>query len=829
MRDLFCTARSLLFTVSLLLLGSLHAFAQVVSFPDAGLEAAIRDAIGKPSGDIYVSDLAGLTELDASGRNIADLSGIDNCTDLQRLYLHQNLISNLQPLAGLTGLQRLNLYDNQVSNVEALAGLTSLYHLTLSYNQLSNLQPLAGLTGLQYLYLDRNQISNLQPLAGLTSLQTLYLYRNQISNLLPLAGLVNLQVLSLSQNQIHYLQPLQLLVGLQRLYLASNLITDLEPLANMTDLQDLDLSHNSVSNIYRLGAFSNLRSVWLADNQISDISSLSANLGLASGDTVDLCANWLDLTLGSQASQDTQTLRDRGVTVLSDGQRVATPPAMPTNLNVFMNPASQAVGTWTDNADNEQGFTVQVRAWDVNDSWTEWVTLLWLGPDSEGYADYHVMKNGTYQVRVRAYNAAGPSAWTPPVTVTIVPTSVPADPSNLTANLILPGPQVEMTWQDNADNEDGFLRQRRQQLPDESWSEWGASKRIRPYVDMDIDTELPGDGTYQYRVRAYNTLGPSNWAPPVKIRVDTAPPQAPADLQAQRVPVAPSGKPIPPRDNVQLTWTDSADSESGYVLQRRTRSNDGSWPDAWTTICFLGADTEDYVDEGLPADGQYQYRIRAHNVAGPSSWADPAKLWVCSTVPADPTDVAAALLEGGQVRITWTDNADNNEGYLIQRRQQNGDGSWPEWATLERLSNQPHAESYTDTTVTLDATYQYRVRAYNYLGPSNWGPYVRITVMGPASAQFNAVSLQQVNGQCVSVVYSLSAAADVVLQVRNIAGRLVVEVPCGEACAGLNTATWNLRNGAGAPVPAGTYLCTLIARSPEGSQASAMRSLRVRR
>jgi hypothetical protein len=37
----------------------------VVTFPDPGLEAAIRDAIGKPSGDIYQTDLDGLTVLNA--------------------------------------------------------------------------------------------------------------------------------------------------------------------------------------------------------------------------------------------------------------------------------------------------------------------------------------------------------------------------------------------------------------------------------------------------------------------------------------------------------------------------------------------------------------------------------------------------------------------------------------------------------------------------------------------------------------------------------------------------------------------------------------------
>ena len=32
----------------------------VVTFPDAKLDAAIREAIGKPTGDIYQSDLEGL-------------------------------------------------------------------------------------------------------------------------------------------------------------------------------------------------------------------------------------------------------------------------------------------------------------------------------------------------------------------------------------------------------------------------------------------------------------------------------------------------------------------------------------------------------------------------------------------------------------------------------------------------------------------------------------------------------------------------------------------------------------------------------------------------
>ena len=43
---------------------------QVVTFPDPGLESAIRDALGKPTGDILASEAATLTYLVADGRGM---------------------------------------------------------------------------------------------------------------------------------------------------------------------------------------------------------------------------------------------------------------------------------------------------------------------------------------------------------------------------------------------------------------------------------------------------------------------------------------------------------------------------------------------------------------------------------------------------------------------------------------------------------------------------------------------------------------------------------------------------------------------------------------
>jgi PKD repeat protein/sporulation protein YlmC with PRC-barrel domain len=230
----------------------------VVTFPDPNLEAAIRQTIGKPSGDILRSDLAYLPGmLDLSGRGISNLAGLEYCTNLGWLGLRSNQISDLSPLAGLTNLSYLWLDSNQISALSPLAGLANLRQLGLSSNQISDLSPLAGLTNLSYLWLDSNQISALSPLAGLANLRQLGLSSNQISDLSPLAGLANLFMLNLAYNQIGDLSPLAgglaNLPGEPPLWLDfySNQISDIEPLLStgLGENSTLFLSSNPLSEI----------------------------------------------------------------------------------------------------------------------------------------------------------------------------------------------------------------------------------------------------------------------------------------------------------------------------------------------------------------------------------------------------------------------------------------------------------------------------------------------------------------------------------------------------------------------------------------------------
>jgi len=328
-----------------------------VAFVDPDLEAAVRDAIDIATGPIYSSDLGELTHLDASARNITDLTGLEYATSLTTLDLVNNQIRDVSPLANLTSLTTLDLWFNQISDISSLANLTSLTTLNLVNNQITDISPLSSLTSLTFLWLhdnqisdisalanltdltglglNRNQIGDISALAGLTNLTLgLWLSHNQIGNISPLANLTSLTIVELADNEISDISPLADLTSLTELYLGSNKISDISALTNLSGLTRLELEDNGISDISPLADLTSLTALHLWDNQVSDISPLAnltglteldlhsnhigdilalvQNVGLGAGDTVDLKLNPL--------SSDSVTiyipqLQERGVTV----------------------------------------------------------------------------------------------------------------------------------------------------------------------------------------------------------------------------------------------------------------------------------------------------------------------------------------------------------------------------------------------------------------------------------------------------------------------------------------------------------------------------------
>ncbi|MFC1977224.1 leucine-rich repeat domain-containing protein [Chloroflexota bacterium] len=177
----------------------------VVTFPDGNLEALIRAAIVKPTGDIYDTDLLSLTTLVGSEKDIVDLTGLEYCDNLTNLYLHSNQITDITPLQDLTSLTWLCLDVNQITDISATANLTSLTTLTLGKNRIGDISPLQNLTSLTNLALYTTRINDISPLQYLTNLTYLHLQDNQIIDIQPLVantGLASGDIVYLEDNPL---------------------------------------------------------------------------------------------------------------------------------------------------------------------------------------------------------------------------------------------------------------------------------------------------------------------------------------------------------------------------------------------------------------------------------------------------------------------------------------------------------------------------------------------------------------------------------------------------------------------------------------------------
>ena len=271
---------SLVFTACMLFLAPPRlATARTVDIPDSGLRAALELALGKAADeDITQAEIMSLESLEASESGIRNLTGLEFATNLTRLYLRVNHISDVSPLKDLTKLTRLSLYGNQrLSDLSPLKDLTELTYLDLDDNAISDISPLKALTKLAWLDLQRNNvISDISPLKALTKLRHLDLDSNQISDVSPLKALTELAWLDISDNAISDISPLKTLTKLAWLDVDDNAISDISSLKTLTKLAWFDADDNAISDVSPLRALTELAELDLDDNQISDVSHLKA-------------------------------------------------------------------------------------------------------------------------------------------------------------------------------------------------------------------------------------------------------------------------------------------------------------------------------------------------------------------------------------------------------------------------------------------------------------------------------------------------------------------------------------------------------------------------
>ena len=157
---------------------------------------------------------------------------------------------------------------------------------------------------------------------------------------------------------------------------------------------------------------------------------------------------------------------------------------------------------------------------------------------------------------------------------------------------------------------------------------------------------------------------------------------------------------------ISLSWSDQANNEDEFIIQRRL--NSGNWQD----LSREPENTLTYIDSMVSFGGAYVYRIASSNSIGTSSYvtSNAVNLEQLPTAPDDVSDViAVASATQTIVGISWTDNADNEQGFIVERRE-NADA----WQQLASVS--ADVTTYADANISAVNTYLYRVAAFNQTG-----------------------------------------------------------------------------------------------------------------
>lgn len=269
------------------------------------------------------------------------------------------------------------------------------------------------------------------------------------------------------------------------------------------------------------------------------------------------------------------------------GCPIAAPPAPypPSDLAGVTISSSEINLTWKDNSLDETGFYIYRK---TTDNYSKMGVM---EANATSHTDTGLSPQTTYSYKVTAYNEGGESDPSNEVTITTpAEASAPSAPSDLAGQAISCS-EINLTWQDNSTNEDGFYVYRK------TTDHYSIIATMEANATSYNNTGLNPETAYSYKISAYNDIGESGFSNALCVHTPAESLEAPSNVMAEAV----SYK------QINLTWQDNSDDEDTF----RINSDFGLGPGNNQFLARVPANTTNYEDCNLQPMREYKYFVMA--------------------------------------------------------------------------------------------------------------------------------------------------------------------------------------------------------------------------
>ena len=337
---------------------------------------------------------------------------------------------------------------------------------------------------------------------------------------------------------------------------------------------------------------------------------------------------------------------------------------------------------------------------------------------STSYVDTSVKNNTEYSYRIKAYNAAGASAFS--TAVSLKKTQISVSKLKADAN----GSKVQLSWTGGVTGAEGYVIYRRTE-ESKSYTEIGRTSG-NTYSDT-----ISAGIKYYYAVAVYSGSRTEDKCPEVGVMYLAEP----AVTGASNI-----------TSGVQVKWS-KVTGATGYIVYHKGAGK------GWARIADIkDGSTVNYTDTTAASGTTYTYTVRAYNKDTMSDWNSTKSLMRIS----DTTVTGASNITSG-VQVKWS-QVTGATGYIVYRK-----GAGKGWGRIADIKS-GSTVSYTDTTAASGTTYTYTVRAYNGSTMGDWHSAKSLmrlsdtTVSGASNITYGVqVKWSRVTGATGYIVYRKGA------------------------------------------------------------------------